>query len=144
MRPRSIVIFERCYLGAWIIGLVNFALNWNVALDVMNANPSIAQLGPGFSSTMLIGGALLGAAITLILWYFVARRGARVAKWIVIVFYALGAISFLRQVTAADTVMRLGFAILLVQFVLQTIAVVMLFRRDTKIWFGENPVEPVI
>ena len=143
MRPASITIFERCYLGAWILGLINTALSWDIAQEILNANPAIAELGPGFVSTMLIGGTAIGAAITLTLWYFVARRGARVAKWIVVILYALGAVSFLRQLMGADTVMRLGFGILFVQFILQTIAVVMLFRPDTKSWFGETSIEPI-
>ena len=141
-RPASIVTFERCYLGAWVVGLINSALNWNVAMAAMADNPSVAQLGPSFASTMMIGGLAIGAAITLLLWYFVARRGSVVAKWIVTVFFALGLASFLWSL-AAGRGFGLVTVIALVAMALQAIAVAMLFRPDTKPWFGETVDEPL-
>jgi hypothetical protein len=142
-RPASIVTFERCYLGALVVGLVNTMLNWSTAMDAMNADPSVAQLGSGFSTTMLIGGTIISILISLTLWYFVARRGATVAKWIVVVLYTLGLLTFLWQMLHGGTAIGLTVAITVLQLVLQTIAVVMLFRPDAKAWFGETAEEPV-
>lgn len=96
-RPASIVTFERCYLGAWILGLANTAFNFRPAIEAMDANPELAQMGTGFSSTMVLGGIAFSAILTLTLWYFAARRGAVFAKWFVVVLYAIGLISFLAQ-----------------------------------------------
>ena len=141
-RPASIVTFERCYLGAWIVGLINTALNWNRTVTMMAANPATTQMGPGFGTTMLAGGLVIGAAITLVLWYFVAKRGSVVAKWIVTVLFAFGLISFLWSLAMARISLGVSGIIGVVTMVLQAIAVFMLFRPDTKAWFGETPVEP--
>ena len=142
-RPASIVTFERCYLGAWIIGLINTALNWNNAVEQMNANPSVAQLGSSFASIMMIGGIAIGAVITLVLWYFVAKRGSTVAKWIVTVFFAFGLLSFLYGLLLGRVAFGVTIAVTILTLVLQGIAVAMLFRPDTKAWFGETPRDPV-
>ena len=144
LRPQSIVIFERCYLGAWIVGLLNTLANWNATLATVNANPASAQLGPSFAVTMLIGGLAIGAAVTLLLWYFVARRGSAIAKWVVTVFFALGLVFFLLGLARTGLGGGLTAVIGVVQIVLQGIAVAMLFRPDTKAWFGETVTDPVV
>ena len=142
-RPASIVTFERCYLGAWIVGLINTALNWNVTMAMMDANPAVAQMGPSFGAAVLVGGLLLGALITLLLWHFVARRGSQVAKWIVVVLFAIGLVSFLYGLVAGRTSFGLVALLGVVTLALQGVAVAMLFRPDTPAWFGETPADPI-
>jgi hypothetical protein len=140
-RPASIVIFERCYLGAWILGLINTALNWNTVQAQMANNPSVAQLGTGFASTMAIGGIAISAVITLTLWYFTARQGSGVARWIVTIFYGLGVLFFLYTLLMGRLAPGLPMAVTILSWILQTTAVVMLFRPDSRVWFGEYDVD---
>lgn len=142
MRPQSIVTFERCYLGAWLIGLVNAALNWNTMMASLDANPGVAALGPSLTTGIAIGTIVISAVITLLLWYYVARQGAVVAKWIVVVFFAIGLLSYLRGVLAGTMALGLTAVIGLVVVVLQGVAVWMLFRPDAKLWFERNAAEP--
>ena len=138
-RPVSIVWFERCYLGAMAVGLLNTALSWQATTTKMAESPGADQFGPSFGPDVLIVGTLFGIGISLLLWYFAARKGAAVAKWIITVFFVLG-------------VLGLGFSALMrtfpegvsgvlgvVGFVLNAIAVWQLFRPDTEAWFGETP-----
>jgi hypothetical protein len=71
-RPQSIVWFERLYLGAMAIGILNSIVNWSAMQERIAATPNSAMLPSWFvPATMAIG-----LLITLVLWYFVARRGA--------------------------------------------------------------------
>ena len=135
-------MFERCYLAAWLIGLIRTAVGWNAMVETANANPSAAALGPSFAETVMIVSVVLGAVISLLLWYFVARRGSVVAKWIVTVFFAIGLLAFLRNLFITDLNMGAMVAFSVVTIALQAIAVAMLFRPDAKPWFGEAPAGP--
>jgi hypothetical protein len=131
IRPQSIVWFERCFLGAIGIGLVNSALNWSKMQDAMAATPGADALPGGF----LIGMMVVGIVINLVLWYFAARRRSNVAKWIIVVFFALGLIGLARTLVtgiAAPTMNILAY----VAFALQAFGVYLLFQSDAKAWFA--------
>lgn len=132
-RPQSILWFERCYLGAMAIGLLNTATNWSRVQEQIAATPNSELLPSWFFAATLS----LGLAISLTLWYFVARRGSVVAKWIVTVFFAIAVLSVVR--TAASGIVPPTLNILaVIALVLQAIGVFMLFRGDSKPWFGDS------
>ena len=143
VRPQSIITFERLYLGAWLLGLLNTILNWNRMLAAAQASVGPAGLGRDAAGTIMLASTLLGCVITLLLWYFAARRGSAVAKWIITVFFAIGLLSFLWGVAAGTTRIGVPVAVGAVALVLQGAAVVMLFRPDVRGWFGEAPAGPV-
>ena len=136
LRPRSIINFERCYLGSLLLGFVTLALTWNTQIEALQRTPATAQMGDNFIYTSLLGGITLGAVITLLLWYFAARRASVVAKWIIVVFFALGALSLLRQLAAGTIPSGLGGVLSIANFVLQAVAVWLLFKPDAKAWFA--------
>lgn len=129
-RPQSIIWFERCYLGAVAVGMMNTATSWSQIQEKVAATPNSEML----PSWLLGATVAVGLAINLALWYFVARRGSVVAKWIVTVFFAIALIGLLRAATS-DT---MPSALAVVALVLQAVGVFMLFRSDSKPWFGEN------
>ena len=141
-RPASIIMFERCYLAAWLIGLIRTAVGWNAMVATANANPSAAALGPSFAETVMIVSVVIGAVISLLLWYFVARRGSVVAKWIVVVFFAIGLLASVRNLFVTELNMGVLVAFSIVALVLQAVAVTMLFRPDAKPWFGDAAAGP--
>lgn len=136
-RPISIVWFERCYLGGVAIGVFNTALSWNAAMAKMAENPASAQLGASFGSSMLIFGTVIGLAINALLWFFTARKGSVVTKWIITVFFALGLLGMLFSVMRGALLPGIGGFLAIVALVLNGIAVWQLFKPDTKLWFGE-------
>jgi hypothetical protein len=132
-RPQSIVWFERLYLGAMAIGILNSIVNWSAMQERIAATPNSAMLPSWFvPATMAIG-----ALITLVLWYFVARRGSVVSKWIVTVLFVVGLIGVPTVITGVSSglITPLQAAFSLVTFVMNAAAVVMLFRPDAKPWF---------
>lgn len=137
-RPNAIVLFERCYLGGLAVGLVNTALSWNATLARLSENPAAAQLGASFGQGMLVGGTLLGIAISLLLWYFTARQGSVVTKWIVTVFFALGLLALVMGAVRGTMPQGVSGILGVIAWVLNAIAVWQLFKPESKRWFGED------
>jgi hypothetical protein len=137
-RPKSIVLFERCYLGGIAVGLVNTAVSWNATLARFTEEPAAAQLGTSFGQGMLIGGTLLGIVISLLLWYFTARQRSVVTKWIITVFFVLGVLGLVLGAVRGAMPHGLSGILVVIVWVLDAIAVWQLFKRDSKIWFGEE------
>ncbi len=135
MRPQSIVIFERLYLASVALGLLFTAQNWSAREALLARNPTAAQFGWIGPATTAVG-----LLIALALWYFVARRGSVVAKWIVTVFAVWAAVLlalYLFGLAAIDgrlVTILTGAA----QNLLYVASAVMLHRADSRAWFGEN------
>lgn len=136
MRPTSIVNFERCYLGAILVGLLNSA----ITVPTMMRDPQVAQATATLGTGFLYISMLLGLVVSLLLWYFAARRASVVAKWIIVVFFAFGMLGILRRLMSGFPTG--GTAVLgIVSIVLQAVAVYLLFRPDAAAWFrrGHEP-----
>lgn len=95
---------------------------------------SAAVIGAWYFPTMMA----IGFIAPLILWYFIARRGSAIAKWIVVVFFAIGLCGSLIGLAMHTFPVGLRGIISAVTFVLQAISVWLLFRPDTSAWFGET------
>jgi hypothetical protein len=130
-RPQSIMWFERLYLGGMVLGLLNTLMNWGLVQAQVAATPNAGLLPPWFSAATVA----IGVGINLLLWYFVARRGSVVAKWIVVVLYAIGLAGIAMTLASGMRPPTLNLVAAIV-LLLQTAAVVMLFRADTKPWFA--------
>jgi hypothetical protein len=133
MRPASIVNFERLYLAAIVLSLLTTYLVWNETLVLVQAQPG-AQLG----ETFLVGVTIAGLLIQLVLWYFIAREGSSVAKWIFIVLLGLGAISLIINFASGAVITQIPVLLGLLSFALRAVAAWLLFRPDAAIWFGEE------
>jgi hypothetical protein len=131
-RPNSIIWFERVFLGSILLGLINSALTWSTIQGQIAATPGASMLGSGF----LMGTMVIGIVVNLLLWYFIARRGANVARIIWTVLFAIGVFGvvamFLRPTSLSVKVMPL------ISFALQAYGVFLLYRPDTKPWFSPN------
>lgn len=140
MRPASIVWFERLYLGSLALGLVSSAFNWSSLTAAAEATPGAS----GFigSPAFMLSVMAFSLAISLVFWYLIARRGSKVAKWIVTIFTVLGVLGL------PGTLSNPAFgpsiiAFSLINTLLQLAAVVCLFRPDTVDWFnGKRPADP--
>lgn len=129
-RPQSIIWFERFYLGALALGLLNTMLNWSVIQQQLGTSAASSIL-PGWFMPAILG---IAFAINLLLWYLVARRRSVVAKWFVTVLFIIGLFGLLGLVRGQVPGRIVPFTIL--NYLLNAAAVVMLFRPDTKRWFA--------
>ena len=142
MRPQSIANFERFYLGSLVLSLLATVLTWNESVAAIEADsPPEFQFGAGF----LIISMVVGVVVTLLLWYLVAHKRSVVAKWIVVLFFLLGLVSFALSLASGAVADELGapfaFAVSILGTIAQAIAVWMLFRPDAKAWL-EGSMEP--
>ncbi len=134
-RPQSIVWFERCYLAALLLGAINTALQWQTIQERIAANPASAVVGSWFMPATLA----ISWGITLLLWYFTARRASNVTRWIIAVFFAIGVLSVIGTLVTGQYPPGLAGIVGTVAFGLQAVAVWMLFRPDAKPWFAGQP-----
>jgi uncharacterized membrane protein len=137
VRPKSIIWFERLYLGSWFVSVVALAVNWSTMRDKISLEPSARRIGVETMMNMVVAGIAISALITLLLWYFTARQHSVVAKWFVVAFFALGLLGIPGLIRSfADGTPVTGVLQILV-YALHAAAIVMLFQRDARQWFGE-------
>ncbi|QNQ10353.1 hypothetical protein [Sphingomonas alpina] len=136
-RPASIVTFERLYLGALAIGVINTVMSWSTNQAQMAAQTAQVPEAGQIISWLVPVATAIGVGISLLLWYFIARRGAAVAKWIATIL-VVAAVGFMALALSGGTY-RPGLNGILgvVGTVFQAVSIWFLFRPDTKIWFGE-------
>jgi hypothetical protein len=133
MRPASIVHFERLYWASILLGLVVTYLSWNATVAAVQLQPGV-RLGEGFVAAV----AVVGLAIQVLLWYFIARQPSIVVKWIFVVLFALGVLGTIFNVISGVALGEITTVLSILTYVLRGLATWMLFRPDTKIWFGED------
>lgn len=131
MRPQSIELFEKVYLGAIAIGLVNTFLSWS-QVSAMLDDPRMQAAGMGTGTLMF--GLVVGILIPLLLWYFIARRASNVAKWIYVVLTALGLFGFLSSLANPLVPKGLVTVLGLAAVALQVFAAWLLFKPDSVEW----------
>ncbi len=133
MRPKSIILFERLYLASLVIMAINFFWSFDTMVAQIQRDPAMGPLGWGGGAMIAIFAASM--AISLLLWFFVARRGSAIAKWILVIFAVIGVWSLSNTFTEISSAQLI--APLLVT-VLQIAATILLFRADAKPWFAGN------
>jgi hypothetical protein len=141
MRPKSIVRFEQLFFVNLVLGIAIAAVTWNARMAIYHSTPNSAVMGDAFPVISL----LIGYVISLALWFFIARRGSVVAKWIYVVFFAIGVLGLLATLGTGMARMTdpLSFYASILSTLISAAAVYFLFQRDTRPWFGESaPSEP--
>ena len=131
MRPKSIELFEKVYLGAIVIGLVNTVVSWS-QVSAMLDDPRMKAAGMGTGTLMF--GVVVGILIPVLLWYFIARRASNVAKWIYLVLTALGLFGFLSSLANPLAPKGLVTVLGLAAVGLQVYGAWLLFRPDAMAW----------
>ena len=138
-QPEPIRNFSRAFLASVAVGILNIVLNYGYFVQTMEADPAVAESGLG--GTFLIGTYAIGVAISLLLWYFVARRGSVVAKWILVLFFVLGLLMLPGSIIGAPLLLIIGT---IVATVLQALSIWFLFRPESKSWFANDGDAPTV
>lgn len=135
MRPASITMFDRLFLGSLGLGLVNVVLSYDTTIGQLEANPAVAEMGlagPGF----VIATMAFGYGISLLLWFLTARKAVNVAKWVLVVLTVIGTLG--TPLALVDVPLPQAI-ITVVLTVMQLAALWFLFRPDAKAWFAHGP-----
>ncbi|MDH7638849.1 hypothetical protein [Sphingomonas oryzagri] len=135
MRPRSILLFERIFLVYVLSGLASGI--WSM-LHISSFVP--AGMPPRMMAAMpvfMIGGVIGTLVVDLLLWFFIARRGADIARWIFVILFALGVVGVLRSLFGHPQFMLPAMVMLITvaRLVLDGICTALLFRPDAVRWF---------
>ena len=138
MRPQSIVMFERLFLGSLVLSLLTLAVGYDEMAATLAEDPGMQQLGLG--SGFLIAMVTVSYAAYLLLWYLIARKASKPAKWILVVFTAIGVLSALPALGGAwNWTMLVSLAV----YALEVGAVICLFQPDARAWLGGGaPSDP--
>ena len=143
MRPQSIELFEKVYLGTVALGFVIAVINW-VNVTAMLETPEIKSLGVG--SGFLVGMVILSVLFSLILWYFIARRASNIAKWIYVVVTGIGLFGVVGSLANPLTPKGLLLVGNIIVLVLQLYSAWLLFRPDAVAWLeskgADGPGDP--
>ena len=132
MQPESIRKFTLFYLGALIVSLVGTFVGYDVLMAQIEAQSAATGLAMG--SRSIIAGIVLNVAITLLLWYLVARKGFVIAKWIIVLFFLFTLVTSISGVFAGGLAVHEGLGLL--SIVLTAAAVYFMFQPDAKAWFS--------
>lgn len=133
-------MFDRLFLGAMALGVVNFAFRWNETEEIFAKSPEMAAVG--FGTGFMVASFVGGMAINLIIWYFISARASKVAKWIQSIFYGIGLLSVIVNLNNPLAPQGAAFIGLLIIYAMYGGATYMLFRPDAVEWFNTKPVDP--
>lgn len=147
MRPQSIIRFEQAYLASIAVWGVNTALGWSTQMATVDASfAAMPEMIPAMRG-LLIGLTLFALFVSLLLWYFTARKASEVTKWIIVAFFGLSAVGLPFSLAGFEKTGILPAVLNVVTFALTAVAVWMLFRPDAAAWFrasdGSVPPPPL-
>jgi hypothetical protein len=132
MQPESIRKFTLFYLGSLVVSLVATFVGYDILTAQVEAQSAATGLAMG--SGAIVAGIALNVAITLLLWYLVARKGFVIAKWIIVLFFLFTLVTSISGIFAGGLAVHEGLSLL--SIVLQAAAVYFLFQPDAKAWFA--------
>lgn len=133
MRPPSIVWFERIYLANLVYGVIVLVVTYGSVREWALARGTAA-------ATSFVWG-VVSSLIALLLWYLIARRASKIAKWILVVSTVLGAISLILSISVMLEVGTFYTVATAISAALGLFAIHYLFRSDAKLWFTQRPVD---
>ena len=133
MRPKAIIWFERALLAALAIDLANNLLSW----DQIEARLWASGVEPSTAAVSIL--AVFPILIGLLFWYFIARRGSVVAKWVMTLFVAIGVIGFAVMLArSGDFAGEPTVWLAIVSEAMKVFAVTRLFTREAVGWFSAS------
>lgn len=138
-RPSAIRLFELFFLGSLALTLVGAVLVWPAMVAQTAERAGAARLGVGVLNGIVAGGVAIAAIVTLLLWFFVARRGSVVAKWLVTLFTIYSLYETATSMQNGATWGSASGGLSVAALALQVVATAMLFTPGARAWFAGEP-----
>jgi Kef-type K+ transport system membrane component KefB len=132
-RPASIVMFERLWIAALMLGAVNMAVAWPLTLALYRESGLFDALGirPRFCLLLIDGISLLLPLAVLVL---VSRAGSRIASWVALLLAAWALVVIGRMLGERDAVPGSRGMLAVICILLQVAGAGMLLRPDARVW----------
>lgn len=167
-RPQTIVWWEILFWIAIIIGIINLFVFTPSVDDMMNmtemeqttatapattapattgdtaAAPATAPTAEEMAMVEKAVGwgeiivAIVYVLLGLLFWYFIARKGNNVFKWIWVVLAVLGILGSLANLGATFAFSVIGGILALIVLVIGIVNIVLLFLPASKPWFDHS------
>lgn len=132
LRPRSILNFERFFWASFILGIVSTYFAWT------RIEAALAKSGSGLAAIVIVLTFL--SAISVGLWYGIARRASNFVRWIYILWMGFGSGSMLLSLLDPQTPRDTAMAFSLASTALTVASIICLFRSDAVAWLKGKPV----
>jgi hypothetical protein len=132
-RPASIVLFERLWVAALILGAVNMVVAWPETLSLYRTAGLFAALGvdPRLGLALIDGISLLLSLLVLIL---VSHAGSRIAGGIALLLAAWALVVIGRMLGERDAAPGTQGMLAAICIFLQVAGAGMLLRPDARAW----------
>ena len=135
MQPDSIRKFTLAYLGSLALTLLASIIGYDALLG------EVERSGLPLGAGAVAAGIAISAAITLLLWWLVARVRSVIAKWILVLLFLFNVVSGVPGLGLAGMAIYEWLA--LASIVAQAVAVYFLFQPDAHAWLaGGDSSEP--
>lgn len=133
MRPVSIILFERLWIAALLLGAVNMVVTWPMTLALYRADGSFAALGvePRVGLAAIDAISLLSPLSVLTL---VSRAGSKLARWLALLLAAWALVVIGRMLGERDSVPGSRGMLAVICVFLQVAGAAMLLRPDARAW----------
>jgi hypothetical protein len=131
MKPESIRRFDLFFLASLALLAVGFLISFDGTVASIQAQTAAKGLQVGSGFTIGLFAAVL--AINLLLWFFVSRKGATIAKWLLVLLLVIDLVGLPALVSGGLTAPRM---ISLLRIALEAVAIAFLFKSDAKAWFA--------
>lgn len=140
-RPRIIRVFELLILGSLVLTLVGAVLVWPAMVEQAAAKAGASGLSAGALNLIVAAGLAVAALVTLLFWFFIARRGSAVAKWLLVLFTVYNLYETASSMEGGATWGSLSGGLSIAALALQVAAVAVLFTPGASAWFAGAPEE---
>ncbi|WP_375390450.1 hypothetical protein [uncultured Sphingomonas sp.] len=140
-RPRVIRVFELLFLGSLALTLAGAVLVWPAMVEQAATKSGASGLSATALNAIVAAGVAIAALVTLVLWFFIARRGSAVAKWLLVLFTVYNVYATATSMQGGATWGSLSGGLSLAALALQVAAVAMLFTPGAIAWFAGAPEE---
>ena len=126
MKPRSIIHFQRLFLGSTLLTIANIFIHYSALRS--------SALAKGASPAGPILGVIVAMGFYALFRFGIGRIASNVAKWLFVAFTVFSLVQI--PINLPETI-RIGPSYALLDafcFVLQLAAATMLFRQDAADW----------
>jgi Kef-type K+ transport system membrane component KefB len=132
-RPVSIVLFERLWIAALMLGAVNMAVAWPLTLALYRDSGlfDAFRIAPRLGLALIDGISLLLPLAVLML---VARAGSRIASWVALLLAAWALVVIGRMLGERAAVPGSRGMLAALCILLQVAGAGMLLRPDARVW----------
>ena len=134
--PSNVSWFEKLMYTVLVLGLVNLAIDG----QRLAAAPELRQIG-GVAFLAVV--AILTDLILILLIWLAARRRKNWARWVMAVLFAVGLIPAIPTLAGVFQANPAAGGIMVVQSVLQIVALVLVFSGNARPWFAAQRPSPL-